>query len=204
MEEKTYWFQPEMKMKNQGFIMTDENENVVYQAESFREKENFFKYHSYIRFINKFTNEEVVHKMDGISSIWGFKGDKSFASIAYNKNDKVEYVTSHTSVDFDGDEVWKYLIEKGIQIDYHDALSKLGKVSFLSGECTDDYDIYINGEKIANIIGRPPRKVGVYRYYANSFEIITSKMEEHADILFLITLVIEMVHTFRIDRNHMD
>lgn len=194
MEEKTYLFQPELKWKNQGFFMTDENENVIYQALAICEKPKFEICHD-LKFINKYTNEEVDHKIDGVyGSSVGFGGNKLAASVAYNGCEKFEHFATHSGFEFDGEEIWEYLIKKGVQIDLHDSLSKLGKFSFLSGECTNDYDIYVNGEKIAKIIQRPPKKAGI-RYYANLYEIITSKMEEYANILFLIALTLELTNT---------
>ena len=60
MAAKTYLFQPDKKMLKQGFSLTDENGNTVYEAKMLK---NALFGGMQFEFVNHLTNQTVEHKV---------------------------------------------------------------------------------------------------------------------------------------------
>lgn len=161
MESKTYLFQPEKKFLKQGFFMTDENNNVVYEAKMLKQP---LIGSMQFEFINHITNKVEEHKVGQTITIESGSGMlESFSTKSYFK--------------YDNSKIWDYLHEVGIRIDSHLIDRKLGMT----------YDVTLKGNPMASITMTTPhgKSVIASRYY---FNVTTS--EENLDLAFLVTFAI--------------
>ena len=86
MADHTYFFQPEKKILKQGFFMTDEDKNVVYEAKMLKQP---ILGAMEFEFINHITGQSGVHKVghtvttetSGLFEFFSLKG-KDMAEIA--------------------------------------------------------------------------------------------------------------------------
>ena len=119
MENKSYYFQPDKNFK-QGYIVFDENKNVVYEAKM--TKFGLFTAFKF-QFINHIANTSVEHKVGH--------------TLTQEQNslfDVVDFFSTKSSFKFDGKKIWDYLHENGIRIDSHVSGKKLGMSYKISKE----------------------------------------------------------------------
>ena len=100
MADHTYFFQPEKKILKQGFFMTDEDKNVVYEAKMLKQP---ILGAMEFEFINHITGQSGVHKV-GHTVTFSIK----------------------SSFKYDGENIWDYLHGQGIRIDSSIAGDRIG------------------------------------------------------------------------------
>ena len=162
MDRKTYFFQPEKKLMNQGFFLQDEQKSVVYEAKCL--KAPLFG-PAVFEFVNHVSGASVQHKVG--------KTVTSEQTDAFG-------MTSITgsSFKFDDANVWKYLREKGASIE---TSSPGGLLSFL-------FTVMIGGQEAAVIEPAAPGGGPAVIPNGSYFNITTS--EDYLDLAFLAAFAI--------------
>lgn len=158
METKTYFFHPGKASVKQSYLMEDENQEVVYEA-------NVLKMPllgaADVEFINHITGKSEIHKVGHTltSETSGLLGGLTFTK-------------SHFK--YDNEKIWDYLHENGIRIESGIQTGRLGMA----------YDVTLKGDKIAAIetsAGNGSKFVLTTRY---ALEVTTT--EEFIDWAFLV------------------
>ena len=126
--DNTYHFHPEKKVMKQGFLLEDDNGNLVYEARVIKQPiigPGIFE------FVNHFANKSEEHKIGQTVTIETRKGE--------------EYYFDNYSVKsyfkYDGENIWQYLHGLGIRIDSFMSEGKLGMT----------YNVTLNGDDFAVI-----------------------------------------------------
>ncbi len=155
--DKRYLLQPENKMWKQGFLMKDENENVVYEAKVL--KQSIFGSQT-VDFVNHISNKSEQHKIGAV------------ATTESSTNGMTNLFSVKSRFKIDGKIIWDHLHEQGVRIDS-------GKAS---GKLAMSYQVSLKGNPIATVSMSSPKGkslIGI-RYW---LEVITS--EENLDLAFL-------------------
>lgn len=157
---KTYFFHPEKKILKQGFLMEDENKNLVYEAKMLKQP---LLGAMQFNFINHITNKEEEHKVGH--------------TVTLEESGALNMLSKKSYFKFDGKNIWDYLHEKGIRIETGIADKKLGM----------RYDITLEGKYLAAIEMTSPNGRGIITG-DHWFNVTTE--EENIDLSFLTTFAI--------------
>ena len=109
MADHTYFFQPEKKILKQGFFMTDEDKNVVYEAKMLKQP---ILGAMEFEFINHITGQSGVHKVGH--------------TVTTETSGLFEFFSIKSSFKYDGENIWDYLHGQGIRIDSSIAGDRIG------------------------------------------------------------------------------
>ena len=159
MAGKTYFFHPEKKILKQGYLLEDDQQQVVYEAKVLKQS---LIGASEIEFINHLSGRSETHKVG--------------KTVTTETSGMLGMFSTKSHFKFDGKKIWDYLHEKGIRID--SALSG-GKIGMT-------YRISLRGEEIATIASAAANNSNFIVTSGSCYQVTTS--EEHLDIAFLITM----------------
>ena len=124
MADHTYFFQPEKKILKQGFFMTDEDKNVVYEAKMLKQP---ILGAMEFEFVNHITGQSGVHKVGH--------------TVTTETSGLFEFFSIKSSFKYDGENIWDYLHDQGIRIDSSIAGDRNGRSYTLSLPGKDMADI---------------------------------------------------------------
>lgn len=124
MADHTYFFQPEKKILKQGFFMTDEDKNVVYEAKMLKQP---ILGAMEFEFVNHITGQSGVHKV-------GY-------TVTTETSGLFEFFSIKSSFKYDGENIWDYLHDQGIRIDSSIAGDRIGMSYHISLKRKDMADI---------------------------------------------------------------
>ena len=160
MENKKYFFKPEKKVWKQGYLLTDENEKLVYEA---RPLKVHLLLPATVAFRNHLKGTEEIHKIGKPVTL---EEGSSFAILSTKSYYK-----------YDGKKIWDYLHELGVRLDSQISGKKLGM----------EYDIALKGEKIGHLKTSTPKGKSLItqRFW---FDVETD--EENMPLVFLIAFSI--------------
>lgn len=156
MANQTYFFQPEKKILKQGFFMTDENENIVYEAKMIKQP---ILGAMEFEFVNHITGQSVIHKIGH--------------TVTTETSGLFEFFNVKSSFKYDGKNVWDYLHEQGIRIDSSIAGDRLGM----------NYRVSLKGKEMADIATAAPGGGGGLITGASWLKVTTAP--EDLDLAFL-------------------
>lgn len=125
MADHTYFFQPEKKILKQGFFMTDEDKNIVYEAKMLKQP---ILGAMEFEFINHITGQSGVHKVGH--------------TVTTETSGLFEFFSIKSSFKYDGENIWDYLHDQGIRIDSSIAGDRIGM----------SYHISLKGKDMADIL----------------------------------------------------
>lgn len=162
MAPKTYLFQPGKLVLKQGFLLTDENDNVVYDANP--QKKHLIIDTQY-EFFNHLTGEKTVHAVS--------KNVRTEPSA----DGSADTSSSRSSFKLDGENVWNYLRDIGVQIDTYER----------GGSLDMNYNVSLRGEPLALL--EPVRPAGEIAMKRGFFYKMTTD-EENLDLAFLVAFAI--------------
>ena len=158
METKAYFFHPGKASIKQGYLMEDDNQEVVYEANVL--KQPLFGAAD-VEFVNHITGKSEIHKVGHTvtSETSGILGGFTFTK-------------SHFK--FDNEKIWDYLHERGIRIESGIQRGRLGMA----------YDVTLKGDKIAEIVTSSGKGSSFVLTSRFALEVTTS--EEFIDWAFLV------------------
>ena len=162
METKNYFFHPEKKILKQGFLLEDEDKNIVYEAKMIKQHLLGAMQFS---FINHITNKEEEHKVGHTITFEQNNGDMS------------SFLSTKSYFKFDGKNIWDYLHEKGIRIDSKMFDKSVGMT----------YDITLEGKDIATVVMVSPNGG---KFLTGSYWYNVTTSEENLDLVFLVIFAI--------------
>lgn len=162
MATKTYLFQPEKKVLKQGFFMTDEANNVVYEAKMLKQP---LIGAMEFEFVNHLTNRTIPHKVG------------KTVTTQTETNGFTDLFSTKSRFKLDGTNVWDYLHNEGIRIDSHLSGGKLGM----------SYNVTLKGQPFAAIESTTP---GGKSIITSRFVYNVTTEEENLDLAFLVTFAI--------------
>ena len=162
MEDKKYFFHPDKKFLKQGFLMEDENNNVVYEVKVL--KQPIFGAGTF-EFINHISKKDEEHKVGHVVTVEQENGEIT------------DVLSTKSYFKYDGKNIWDYLHEMGIRINSN----------LLGGKLGMSYTVSLEGKNIATLNTSSPKGKSIIttRFY---YDIITT--EEYLDIVFLTTFAI--------------
>ena len=155
METKTYLFKPDKKLK-QGFTLTDENKNVVYEA--IMTKFTLFLPFKF-NFVNHITNTTTEHKVGHTATL--------------EQDGLIGALATKSPFKFDGKKIWDYLHEQGIRIESELSKDSIGMT----------YTVSLKGQEIAKMSMSNPTGKKFLITADCCYNIETT--EEHLDTAFL-------------------
>ena len=159
MASKTFNFKPDKKFK-QGYVLTDENREVVYEA--IMTKWTLFLPFKF-KFVNHLTNKTEEHKV-------GHTVTSSFSGLGGGLE---EMLTTKSSFKFDGKKIWDYLHEMGVRLSSSVSKRSLGMT----------YTMSLNGEPIATLATSMPDGKKFVLTAKCCYDITTD--EKYLDLAFL-------------------
>ncbi len=157
METKTYFFKPDNKFLKQGFILLDDNKEVVYEAKM--TKFAIFSAFTF-EFTNNITKQSQTHKV-------------GHTLTQEQSGGLLDIFSTKSSFKFDGKKIWDYLHEIGIRIDSHLSKDSIGMT----------YKVSLKGKEIATISTSNPAGKKFLLTSKFCYDITTT--EEHLDLAFL-------------------
>lgn len=156
MENKKYFFNIDKKFLKQGYVLVDENKEVVYTAKMTKfTLLTPFKY----EFTNYITNETKEHKVGH--------------TITFSESGLIGFFSRKSSFKLDGKNIWNYLHEMGIRIDSNISTKVIGM----------SYTVSLKGNEIAKITMANPSGKKLIIVSDFSYDIETT--EEYLDLAFL-------------------
>lgn len=156
MVDHTYFFQPEKKILKQGFFMTDEDKNVVYEAKMLKQP---ILGAMEFEFINHITGQSGVHKVGH--------------TVTTETSGLFEFFSIKSSFKYDGENIWDYLHDQGIRIDSSIAGDRIGM----------SYHISLKGKDMADIATASPD--GGNGLITGASWLKVTAAEEDIDLAFL-------------------
>ncbi len=156
MADHTYFFQPEKKILKQGFFMTDEDKNVVYEAKMLKQP---ILGAMEFEFINHITGQSGVHKVGH--------------TVTTETSGLFEFFSIKSSFKYDGENIWDYLHGQGIRIDSSIAGERIGM----------SYRISLKGKDMAEIATASPD--GGNGLITGASWLKVTAAEEDIDLAFL-------------------
>ena len=161
MNNKKYFFQPEKKILKQGFFMTDENGNVVYEAKVLKQS---LLGPATVEFINHISGKKQEHQVGKV--------------VTTETSGMFEFFSVKSWFKLDGKKIWDYLHAAGIRINSSMADGKIGMT----------YDISLKGEPIATLATAAAN--GGKAIITSGFHYDVTSAEENLDWAFLTTFAI--------------
>ena len=158
METKSYLFRVDKKFLKQGYVLLDENKNIVYEAKM--TKFTIFTPFKFL-FINHLAHTSVEHKVSHTVTL----EQSTFGML--------DFFSTKSSFKFDGKKIWDFLHEQGIRIDSH--LSN--KVAGMT------YTVSLKGKEIATLTMANPTGKKLFVVSDVCYNISTT--EENLDWAFL-------------------
>ena len=156
MADHTYFFQPEKKILKQGFFMTDEDKNVVYEAKMLKQP---ILGAMEFEFVNHITGQSGVHKVGH--------------TVTTETSGLFEFFSIKSSFKYDGENIWDYLHDQGIRIDSSIAGERIGM----------SYRIFLKGKDMAEIATASPD--GGNGLITGASWLKVTAAEEDIDLAFL-------------------
>ena len=156
MVDHTYFFQPEKKILKQGFFMTDEDKNIVYEAKMLKQP---ILGAMEFEFINHITGQSGVHKVGH--------------TVTTETSGLFEFFSIKSSFKYDGENIWDYLHGQGIRIDSSIAGDRIGM----------SYRISLKGKDMAEIATASPD--GGNGLITGASWLKVTAAEEDIDLAFL-------------------
>lgn len=156
MADHTYFFQPEKKILKQGFFMTDEDKNVVYEAKMLKQP---ILGAMEFEFVNHITGQSGVHKVGH--------------TVTTETSGLFEFFSIKSSFKYDGENIWDYLHGQGIRIDSSIAGDRIGM----------SYRISLKGKDMAEIATASPD--GGNGLITGASWLKVTAAEEDIDLAFL-------------------
>lgn len=156
MADHTYFFQPEKKILKQGFFMTDEDKNIVYEAKMLKQP---ILGAMEFEFINHITGQSGVHKVGH--------------TVTTETSGLFEFFSIKSSFKYDGENIWDYLHGQGIRIDSSIAGDRIGM----------SYRISLKGKDMAEIATASPD--GGNGLITGASWLKVTAAEEDIDLAFL-------------------
>ena len=156
MADHTYFFQPEKKILKQGFFMTDEDKNIVYEAKMLKQP---ILGAMEFEFINHITGQSGVHKVGH--------------TVTTATSGLFEFFSIKSSFKYDGENIWDYLHGQGIRIDSSIAGDRIGM----------SYRISLKGKDTAEIATASPD--GGNGLITGASWLKVTAAEEDIDLAFL-------------------
>ena len=160
MENQIYFMQPEKKVVKQGFVMTDEQGIIIYDAKPV--KTHLFTASDF-EFSNHITGNNTQHKIGHV--------------ITTEQNGVLGMFSTKSHFNFDKQNIWDYLHEQGIRIESNFTGNKIGMT----------YTVSLQGNEIAKISTSTPKGKS-FITTDTCYQVETSK--EFLDIVFLTTFAI--------------
>ena len=156
METKTYLFKPDKALK-QGYTMTDENGNVVYEAIMTKFTLILpFKF----QFVNRLTGATAEHKVGH--------------TVTLEQDGFVGWLATKSYFKYDGKKIWDYLHEEGIRVDSNLSSGRIGMT----------YTVTLKGKEIATFtMSNPAKKKAILLVSDYCYDVTTT--EEYLDLAFL-------------------
>ena len=158
MATKTYLLQPEKKVIKQGYLMTDENGETVYEAKVLKQP---LIGAMQVEFINRLTGVSSQHKIGQTVTSQTFTGGLS----------DMFSVKSHFK--YDGEKIWDYLHGLGIRINSALSGNKIGMT----------YEVSLKGSPLAKIASSTPKGKSII---TTSFFYDVTCDEADLDLAFLV------------------
>ena len=156
MADHTYFFQPEKKILKQGFFMTDEDKNIVYEAKMLKQP---ILGAMEFEFVNHITGQSGVHKVSH--------------TVTTETSGLFEFFSIKSSFKYDGENIWDYLHGQGIRIDSSIAGDRIGM----------SYRISLKGKDMAEIATASPD--GGNGLITGASWLKVTAAEEDIDLAFL-------------------
>lgn len=156
MADHTYFFQPEKKILKQGFFMTDEDKNIVYEAKMLKQP---ILGAMEFEFINHITGQSGVHKVGH--------------TVTTETSGLFEFFSIKSSFKYDGENIWDYLHGQEIRIDSSIAGDRIGM----------SYRISLKGKDMAEIATASPD--GGNGLITGASWLKVTAAEEDIDLAFL-------------------
>ena len=156
METKTYFFRPDKKGLKQGFVLTDENKNTIYEA--IMTKFALFTAFGF-KFVNHAANTFAEHKVGH--------------TLTLEQSGAIGVFATKSSFKFDGKNIWDYLHDQGVRIDSDISRGSLGMT----------YTVSLKGKEIAAVSMANPGGNNLIVLNRFCYDIKTS--EEYLDLAFL-------------------
>ena len=156
METKTYFFRPDKKGLKQGFVLTDENKNVVYEA--IMTKFALFTAFRF-QFVNHITGVSAEHKVGH--------------TVTVEQSGALGFLATKSHFKFDGKKIWDYLHEQGVRIDSGISHGSIGMT----------YSVSLKGQEIATLAMANPTGKKFFITSDYCYDIKTA--EENLDLAFL-------------------
>ena len=163
METKKYFFHPGKSSVKQGYLMEDENQETVYEANVLKQP---ILGAADVEFINHITGKSEIHKVGHTvtTETSGFFSLGAFSTKSHFK--------------YDNEKIWDYLHERGVRLETGIQTGRLGMV----------YDVTLRGEKVAEIATAAANGSKFILTSRFTLDVITS--EEHIDLAFLVAYAI--------------
>ena len=158
MEIKNYYFHPGKASIKQGYLMEDENQEVVYEANVLKQP---LLGAADVEFVNHISGKSETHKVghtvttetSGLFSLGAFSTKSHFK--------------------YDGEKIWDYLHARGVRLESGLASGRLGMV----------YDVTLKGEKVATVA--TSSRSG-NSFITNRFTLDVATAPENIDLAFLV------------------
>lgn len=163
--DKTYLLQPDKQVLKQGFFLTDEYENIIYEAKMLKRSvfgAMLFEFKNYI------TGHTEEHKVG--QTLTSETQSGNYGSIT-------DILSTNSRFKFDGKNIWDYLHEQGVRLETHMQSGKIGMA----------YDVSLKGEKIGHIASSSPKGKSVL---TSRFYLDVTCSEENLDLVFLTAFAI--------------
>lgn len=156
MANHTFFFQPEKKILKQGFFMTDEDKNIVYEAKMIKQP---ILGAMEFEFVNHITGQSGVHKVGH--------------TVTTETSGLFEFFSIKSTFKYDGENIWDYLHGQGIRIDSSIACDRIGM----------SYHISLKGKDMADIATASPD--GGNGLITGASWLKVTAAEEDIDLAFL-------------------
>ena len=156
MADHNYFFQPEKKILKKGFLMTEEDTTVVYEAKMLMQP---ILGSMEFEFINHFSGQSGVHKVGH--------------TVTTETSGLFEFFSIKSSFKYDGENIWDYLHDQGIRIDSSIAGDRIGM----------SYHISLKGKDMADIATASPD--GGNGLITGASWLKVTAAEEDIDLAFL-------------------
>ena len=162
MSVKTYLFQPEKKIMKQGFFMTDDNENVIYEAKMLKQP---LIGAMQFEFVNHLTGKTTPHSVS------------KTVTTETSTNGFTDIFSTKSRFKLDGKNIWDHLHEIGIRINSSVSDRKLGM----------HYEVTLQGEHLATLSSTTPKGKS---FLSSPFFYDVTTEEGSLDMAFLVAFAI--------------